>query len=609
MNKIATITLAIALAIFSLHAYAQPSTPSFATSDSLFLLNGQPFQIHAAELHYPRIPHQYWRHRIQLCKALGMNTICLYVFWNAHEPRMNQFNFSDNLDIRAFCKIAASEGLYIILRPGPYVCAEWEMGGLPWWLLKKKDIRLRHQDDFFLQRVKIFEHEVAKQLADMTIDKGGPIIMVQVENEYGSYDSDKPYINAIKRILRSSGFDNVTLFQCDWSSNFHLNGLDDLLWTLNFGTWANPRDEFAPLKQLRPNTPLMCSEYWSGWFDKWGAPHETRPANDMISGIEAMLKANISFSLYMTHGGTSFSHWAGANVPGYQPDVTSYDYDAPISECGLPTPKYHALRTLMARFSTHPLPDIPNPPMPTITILPITLTQYAPLHNGFSSTLTSSHPLTFEDANIGWGAMLYSSTLPATTDSATLYAHAHDYAQIFINDSLIGTINRAKGDTSLLIPPTPHPAHIDILVDAMGRINYGTNINDHKGLLAPILLNSDTLTNWTCHPIPDDYQTALHALHDPQNPTQAPGYHRATFNLSHIGDTNLDLQAFGKGHVFVNGHNLGRYWHIGPQQTLYLPGCWLRKGTNEIIIIDYIGPNTLPTTQGLTQPILNKLNP
>ena len=327
----------------------QATPGTFEAGKGTFLLNGEPFVVKAAEVHYPRIPRPYWEHRIQMCKALGMNTLCLYVFWNIHEQQEGVFDFTENNDLRAFIQLAQKNGMYIILRPGPYVCAEWEMGGLPWWLLKKKDIRLRELDHYFMERLKIFESKVAEQVADLTIDKGGPIIMVQVENEYGSYGIDKPYVSAVRDALREVGFDKVQLFQCDWSSNFTNNGLDDLIWTMNFGTGANIDNEFRRLGELRPDAPKMCSEFWSGWFDKWGGKHETRGAKDMVEGLDEMLSKGISFSLYMTHGGTNWGHWAGANSPGFAPDVTSYDYDAPINEAGQATPKYYELRTMMSK--------------------------------------------------------------------------------------------------------------------------------------------------------------------------------------------------------------------------------------------------------------------
>ena len=294
-TSIKTLAFASLLALAPAQMMAAQKGGTFTTGDKTFLLNGKPFVVKAAELHYPRIPRAYWEHRIKMCKALGMNTVCLYVFWNIHEQEEGKFDFTGNNDVAAFCRLAQKNGMYVIVRPGPYVCAEWEMGGLPWWLLKKKDIRLREQDPYFMQRVEIFEKEVGKQLAPLTIQNGGPIIMVQVENEYGSYGKDKPYVSAIRDIVRKSGFDKVSLFQCDWSSNFLNNGLDDLTWTMNFGTGANIDQQFKRLGEVRPNAPKMCSEFWSGWFDKWGANHETRPAADMIAGIDEMLSKGISF--------------------------------------------------------------------------------------------------------------------------------------------------------------------------------------------------------------------------------------------------------------------------------------------------------------------------
>ena len=236
---------------------------TFEVGKKTFLLNGEPFIVKAAELHYTRIPQPYWEHRIKMCKALGMNTICLYVFWNIHEQEEGQFDFTGQNDIAAFCRLAQKHGMYVIVRPGPYVCAEWEMGGLPWWLLKKKDIALRTLDPYYMERVGIFMKKVGEQLVPLQITRGGNIIMVQVENEYGSYGTDKPYVSAIRDMVRGAGFTEVPLFQCDWSSNFTNNALDDLLWTVNFGTGANIDQQFKKLKELRPETPLMCSEFWS----------------------------------------------------------------------------------------------------------------------------------------------------------------------------------------------------------------------------------------------------------------------------------------------------------------------------------------------------------
>lgn len=577
-------------------AAQKPGT--FEAGKGTFLLNGDPFVVKAAEIHYPRIPREYWDHRIKMCKALGMNTVCIYIFWNIHEQREGEFDFTGNNDIAAFCKLAQKNGMYVIVRPGPYVCAEWEMGGLPWWLLKKKDIRLREQDPYFMERVKIFEEKVGEQLAGLTIQKGGPIIMVQVENEYGSYGEDKPYVSAIRDCLRGIYGKDLALFQCDWSSNFTRNGLDDLVWTMNFGTGSHIDNQFRHLKQLRPDSPLMCSEFWSGWFDKWGARHETRPAKDMVAGLDEMLSKGISFSLYMTHGGTSFGHWAGANSPGFQPDVTSYDYDAPINEYGHATPKYHELRNMMQKYTDKKLPSVPKPVAPIITVPEFKLTEFAPLANGAEKTVNSKDTKTFEDLDMGWGTAVYTVDLPETKNGGTLVADVHDFAQYFINGKYVGKTDRVKNERALTIPATKKGDKLQIVVEGMGRINFGRAIKDFKGIVGDMKLTAEenghevtwNLKNWSMTTIPDDYQTAVKAFEKKSDNKGTRGYYRGYFNLKKVGDTFLNFETWGKGQVYVNGHAMGRIWYIGPQQTLFIPGCWLKKGKNEIIVLDVVGP-------------------
>ena len=623
---IATVALLVTAMLPPVSAARKGGT--FTVGDKTFLLNGKPFVVKAAELHYPRIPRPYWEHRIKMCKALGMNTVCLYVFWNIHEQQKGKFDFTGNNDVAEFCRLAQRNGLYVIVRPGPYVCAEWEMGGLPWWLLKKKDIRMREPDPYFMERVKLFERKVGEQLASLTIQNGGPIIMVQVENEYGSYGENKAYVSAIRDIVRQSGFDKVTLFQCDWASNFERNGLDDLVWTMNFGTGADIDQQFRRLGELRPNAPQMCSEFWSGWFDKWGARHETRPAKAMVEGIDEMLSKGISFSLYMTHGGTSFGHWAGANSPGFAPDVTSYDYDAPINEYGQATPKYWELRRTMEKYNDGgKLPAPPKAPMPVITIPKFVLTEYAPLGNGMGSSVQSRDIRSFEDMDMGWGIADYSTALPKIPVGSMLTLNEpHDFAQVFVDGKYIGKIDRVKNEKTLMLPPVEKGAELCIRIEAMGRINFGRAIKDYKGITKEVTISAEmdgheaswNLKNWTIVPIPDNYETAVKALSVGTETSKRTrqhaklltkaGYYRGHFTLRKPGDTFLNMEAFGKGQVYVNGHAIGRFWNIGPQQTLYLPGCWLKQGRNEVIVLDVVGPKGEPTSFGQDNPELDKLN-
>lgn len=582
------------------------------------------FVVKAAEIHYPRIPQPYWEHRIKMCKALGMNTVCIYVFWNIHEQREGQFDFTGNNDVAAFCRLAQKNGMYVIVRPGPYVCAEWEMGGLPWWLLKKKDIRLREQDPYFMERVKIFEQKVGEQLAPLTIQNGGPIIMVQVENEYGSYGENKPYVSEIRDCLRGIYGQELALFQCDWASNFEKNGLDDLVWTMNFGTGANIDQQFRRLGELRPDAPKMCSEFWSGWFDKWGAQHETRPAKDMVDGMDEMLSKGISFSLYMTHGGTSFGHWAGANSPGFAPDVTSYDYDAPINEQGLPTSKYWELRTMMQKYAEGRLPAVPKAPMPIVSVPQFRLEKVMDLCGLVTKRVENRDVLTMEDMDCGWGMIQYTTTLPDIPRKSVLTLNdCHDYAQIWVNHQFVGSIDRVKNEKSLMLPPVKKGDVLNILVEAMGRINFGRAIKDFKGITSDVQLQTEqdghemtyTLKHWVIRTMADDYEAIKTAMasnrkevKDNEAIVSDGGYFKGEFTLKKVGDTFLNFEAFGKGQVWVNGHAMGRIWHIGPQQTLYVPGCWLKKGKNEVIVLDIVGPKAEPIVFGQTEPELNKLN-
>ena len=624
MNRlIKTLCLAATMAATTLTAQAADVKHDFAVGDKTFLMDGKPFVVKAAEVHYPRIPRPYWEHRIKMCKALGMNTLCLYVFWNIHEQKEGVYDFTGQNDVAEFCRLAQKNDMFVIVRPGPYVCAEWEMGGLPWWLLKKKDIKLRERDPYFMERVRLFEKEVGKQLAPLTVENGGPIIMVQVENEYGSYGTDKPYVSEIRDIVRQSGFDKVALFQCDWSSNFTNNGLDDLTWTMNFGTGANIDQQFRRLGELRPNAPKMCSEFWSGWFDKWGARHETRPADDMVAGIDEMLSKGISFSLYMTHGGTSFGHWAGANSPGFAPDVTSYDYDAPINEWGLPTEKYWILRRTMEKYNDgKKMPSVPNPIAPIISVPVFIFTDYAPIACGIDKTLKSRDTKTMEELDMGWGSMIYETTLPDVAQSSLLtIADCHDFAQVFIDGKYIGKIDRVKNEKSLMLPAIKSGQRLTILLEAMGRINFGRAIKDFKGITERVTLTSDIegheqtidLKNWTIATLPDDYATAQKAFNASHSTLLTPlssksGYYRGVFNLKKTGDTFINMEAFGKGQVYVNGHAIGRFWNIGPQQTLYVPGCWLKKGQNEVVVLDVVGPKGEPMAYCQDKPELDKLN-
>ena len=589
----------------------------FSIGKGTFLLDGKPFVIKAAEIHYTRIPAEYWQHRIQMCKALGMNTICIYAFWNIHEQKPGEFDFKGQNDIAAFCRLAQKEGMYIMLRPGPYVCSEWEMGGLPWWLLKKEDIKLRTNDPYFFERTKLFMNEIGKQLADLQVTRGGNIIMVQVENEYGAYATDKAYIANIRDAVKAAGFTDVPLFQCDWSSTFQLNGLDDLVWTINFGTGANIDAQFKKLKEARPDAPLMCSEFWSGWFDHWGRKHETRDAGVMVSGIKDMLDRHISFSLYMAHGGTTFGHWGGANSPAYSAMCSSYDYDAPISEAGWVTPKFDSIRNVIRKYVTYDVPEAPAP-IPLIEIPSISLTKVADVlalaKEG--EPVASPTPLTFEQLNQGYGYVLYSTHFNQPLKGRLEIPGLRDYATIYVDGERVGELNRCFNQYAMEID-IPFNATLDILVENMGRINYGEEIvRNTKGIISPVKINGSEISDWKMYKLPMDRMPALASgepyVYKNGSPEVAalgnkPVLYEGTFHLSDTGDTFIDMEDWGKGIIFINGINIGRYWYAGPQQTLYIPGVWLNKGENKIVIYEQLNNDRKSSVRTVKTPVLTKL--
>lgn len=597
----------------SLQNTAQKQPGTFTLGKKEFLLNGKPFVIRAAELHYPRIPREYWDHRIKLSKAMGMNTICIYLFWNLHEQLPGIYDFRDNNDVAAFVRLVQQNGMYCIVRPGPYVCAEWDMGGLPWWLLKKKDIQVRTlKDNYFLDRTKLFLAEAAKQLAPLQIQNGGPILMVQVENEYASFGSEQTYMEAIRDAVRSSGFDKVQLFRCDWSSNFNKYKLDGVATTLNFGAGSNIEKQFEEFQKIYPDAPLMCSEYWSGWFDHWGRPHETRSIASFIGSLKDMMDRKISFSLYMAHGGTSFGQWGGANAPPYSAMATSYDYNAPIGEQGNTTDKFFAVRDLLKNYlqEGETLADIPAS-LPIITIPKFVLNETAGLFDNLPASKKSVDIQPMEMFDQGWGRILYRTSIPASAEKRTLIIHeVHDWANVFLDGKSIGRLDRRRWDSVVQLPVLSKASQLDILVEATGRVNYGKAIIDPKGITDKVFLNTNKerteLKNWLVYNFPVDHAFQMNAKFKPGT-IKGPGWYRGSFMIDKTGDAYLDVSTWGKGMVWVNGYNIGRYWKIGPQQTLYVPGAWLKKGMNEIIILDVDAPEET-SVAGLPGPILDKLN-
>ena len=461
-----------------------PVKQSFTIGENTFLLNGKPFVVRAGELHYPRIPREYWEHRIQMCKAMGMNTICIYLFWNYHEQQQGKYDFTGQADVAEFVRLIQKNGMYCIVRPGPYVCAEWDMGGLPWWLLKKPDLAVRNRNDpFFMENAKKFIAEAGKQLSSFQLQNGGNILMVQVENEYGVWGKDQKYMEEIRDSVRSSGFDKVQLFRCDWSSNFNNYNVDGVFSTLNFGAGSNIEEQFKLYSKLNPTSPKMCSEYWTGWFDYFGRPHETRSVSSFIGSLKDMMDRKISFSLYMAHGGTTFGQWGGANSPPYKGNVASYDYNAPISEAGLPTDKFYAVRDLLKNYLNEgeTVPDVPLA-KPTMLIPEFEMTETANLFENLPKPNVTEDIKPMEMFNQGWGSILYRTKIkPTAGNSQLVMTDLHDWAMVFVNGKLIGKADRRLAENSVKLPAIEKESQLDILVDATGRVNYDKTIIDRKG--------------------------------------------------------------------------------------------------------------------------------
>ena len=571
-----------------------------------FLLDGKPFVIRCGEIHFPRVPREYWRHRLQMCRALGLNTVCVYLFWNFHEWEEGKFDWSGQADAAEFCRLAQEEGLWVLLRPGPYSCAEWEMGGLPWWLVKHDKIELRSKAPAFLEPAVRYMKEVGRVLGPRQITRGGPLLMVQVENEYGSFGKDAEYMGALRQALIDGGFD-VPLFACNPPGVIANGWRDDLFQVVNFGAGA-AKSAFETLRQFQKTGPLMNGEYYPAWFDMWGRKHRTGPAEPIVADLDYMMEHRHSFSIYMAHGGTSFGLWAGADRP-FSPDTSSYDYDAPISEAGWRTPKFDAIRSV---FATHLQPGetLPQPPPanPVIEIAPFSLAESAPIFANLPAPEKDGAPRTMEFYEQSRGVTLYRTTLAAGPAGALTAKDVHDFAWVFLDGKSIGVMDRRSKRFRVELPVLTKTARLDVLVEAMGRVNFGPEVYDRKGLHAPVKLAGSELKDWEIFPLPLD-ETQLGALqYETANDSKAPAFWRGSFEIKKPGDTFLDVRSWGKGVAWINGHCLGRFWSIGPTQTMYVPGPWLKAGRNEVIVLDLIAPRE-PKLAGLAKPILDELHP
>jgi beta-galactosidase len=570
--------------------------PTFEISGKSFLYEGKPIQILSGAIHYFRVVPEYWRDRLLKLKACGLSTVETYVAWNIHEPKPGQFCFEGLADIEGFIKTAGELGLHVIVRPGPYICAEWEFGGLPAWLLADSDIRLRCYDKSFLEKVDRFFDELLSRLKPLQCTNGGPIIAMQVENEYGSYGNDKKYLNYLKEGMIRRGID-VLLFTSDGPMDEMLRGgmLPDVYATVNFG--SRPEEGFAKLLEHQPDKPLMCMEFWNGWFDHWGEEHHTRDAKDAADVLDRMLKAGGSVNFYMFHGGTNFGFMNGANNFGtLAPTVTSYDYDSPLSESGDLTEKYYEFKKVISKY-TKVEEDILPEPIPKKAYGRVALEQYAGLFESLeqlSQPIQRTCPEPMEKLGQNYGYILYRNQVVGPRKENKLrIQELHDRALIFLDGEFKGIMDRDTKEPMILDVPNS-TAQLDILVENMGRTNYGPYMKDYKGITEGVWFGTQFLFDWTIYPLPmeDLSNLQLQAI-DRDHAENCPAFFRGTLEVEEPADTFLSMEGWKKGIVYVNGFNLGRYWEVGPTKTLYVPAPLLRKGKNEITVFELEGTKSL----------------
>ncbi|KUN19186.1 beta-galactosidase [Streptomyces antibioticus] len=561
----------------------------FTVGDAEFLLDGRPVRLLSGALHYFRVHEAQWGHRLAMLRALGLNCVETYVPWNLHEPRPGVYE--DVAALGRFLDAAQEAGLWAIVRPGPYICAEWENGGLPHWLAG----RARTSDAVYLRQVERWFGRLLPEVVSRQIGRGGPVLMVQVENEYGSYGSDAAYLRWLASTIRAAGV-TVPLFTSDGPEDHMLTGgsVPGVLATVNFGSQA--REAFESLRRHRAEGPLMCMEFWCGWFDHWGAGHVVRDPADAAAALREILECGASVNLYMAHGGTSFAGWAGANRGGgdlhdgvLEPDVTSYDYDAPIDEFGHPTEKFWRFREVLAEYADGPLPALPPLPPQLAEGAEVALTGWAPLADVLEArggpVVASPVPPTFEELDVDRGLVRYEVTVPGPRQPYPFLARGlRDLAVVYVDGERAGVLTEADGR---LKEPVAGHARVELWVESLGRVNYGPRTGEAKGITGGLLherqyLHGVRARGLRLDALDDVEDVRLRAL--PED--GAPGLYRGTFDVRGAGDALLELPGWTRGFVWINGFNLGRYWSVGPQRSLYVPGPLLREGVNDVWVLE-----------------------
>ncbi|MFF9276315.1 glycoside hydrolase family 35 protein [Streptomyces griseosporeus] len=570
----------------------------FEITSEGFSLGGRPLRLLSGALHYFRVLPEQWPHRLRMLRAMGLNTVETYVPWNLHEPRPGAYDFTGIADLDRFLHATREAGLHAIVRPSPYICAEWDNGGLPWWLLADPEVKaLRCADAAYLAHVDRWYDRLLPVLVPHQVTRGGNVLMVQVENEYGSYGTDTGHLEHLAAGLRSRGVD-VPLFTSDGPDDFFLTGgtLPGTLATVNFGSRAG--EAFASLKRLRPKDPAMCMEFWCGWFDHWGTDHVVREPRDAARTLAEILAEGASVNVYMAHGGTNFSTWAGANTKDpatgehYLPTVTSYDYDAPIDERGAATEKFHAFREVLKPYADGPLPE-PEPPAPLLPPARVELAESLRLFDVLDDLAARPEqraplPPSFEELGIGQGLVLYTGRIPGPRQPYPLSVRGlADRAHVYVDGAHAGTLER---DAVERIPDVPVPeagARVELLVESMGRVNYGAGLGERKGV-ARVLHTQQLLHGWRARAVELGHGTPGRLDWGRAGGAgRGPVFLRGFLDVAEPADAHLALPGAGKGYVWVNGFCLGRHWPSrGPQRTLYLPWPLLRAGRNEIVVLE-----------------------
>ncbi len=566
---------------------AAPTAHILRANGDHFELDGKPFQIISGAIHYERVPQGYWRDRLRKARAMGLNTVETYVFWNFHETAPGLYEFSGQKDVAEFIREAQQEGLWVILRPGPYSCAEWDFGGLPSWLLKEPGMVVRSSNPAFMADAARWLHRLGKELAPLQSAYGGPILAVQVENEYASFGNDSAYMHGVKQMLLDSGFDQAMLYTADGDTLISKSLLPELPAVINFGPPTTAETAFGRLAKARPNGPKMSGEYWDGWFDSWGEKRHSTDAAAQAADLKWMLTRGYSVNLYMFHGGTSFGWMNGADMDDgkYKPVVTSYDYDAPVSENGELTPKFYLFRDVI-REVTGKTPPAPPAPIPALSLPPVKLVEASSLWDMLPKPIQSEQILSMEDVGQSYGYILYRTTIGHAQNADLHIEELHSYAQIYLDGELAGTLDRRLNQSTLPVHTTHDNTRLDILVENTGRVNYGREfVNELAGITHRVTLGDATLTGWLIYPLPMDDEMDFHE----SDSCTGPCFYRGIFYASPYADTFVDTRQLGKGVIWVNGRLLGRFWNIGPQRTLYVPSTILAQRRNEIEVFDMNG--------------------